>query len=171
MKLFKSKILEQKTEETISSREKANVLLEQLAKIHGLITIGDKEYEDKQGNKFIKTPLGFVRKEEQSLKVEKYLSDNSTEINSCNLAEEKAEEQDYLERMKKKVKELKYDMARLNMLIDRVVDKNTSTQKKMARVERNNKSQLAQIDNLKKTNEVLLKDNVRLVREKEEKFE
>jgi hypothetical protein len=166
-KFFKSRTPEQKTKETISSSKKADILLERIAKLRGLFRIGEKEYEDKRGNKFIKTHLGFVRKDELSLKVEKSLSGKSAAKRSCDRTGENAKEQDYFEQMKQKVKELKYDIARLNVLLDRVVDKNIRTQNKIARVELNSKNQRAQISNLKKANDVLLKENVRLVEEKE----
>ena len=48
----------------LSIENKNDLLLELLAKRKGLVKFKDREYEDRDGNKFMKTPLGFIRKKE-----------------------------------------------------------------------------------------------------------
>jgi hypothetical protein len=127
--------------EQSSPKEVSNdLLLDLLAKRKGLVKLKDKEYRDEKGNKFIKTSLGFVRKDEFGDKVDKIITDGK--------------KASYVE-LKERADKLKAKIGQLNTLLHEAITRKTGLENKAQRLEHQVNNLNSQIDNLKRSKRYL----------------
>ncbi|MCL3780891.1 hypothetical protein EMN47_10910 [Prolixibacteraceae bacterium JC049] len=160
-----------------SSEEKSEDLLELHALNIGLLKLSDTEYIDNRGNKFIKTPLGFKRQDEQNLKTENYILSKKKQLQGkqldnlkadvAHMEERKAKQQLHVLKSHQEIKDLKKQIGKLNKLLKEALDRNISFENKVARLENSQKNTQAQNEKLKKAKQSLLEQNKNLTQRNE----